>query len=123
MLPNLLLFFNIGGGEIVIIVLVIIIFFGSKKIPEIARTLGKGFSEIKNATNDIQQEIKNSVPDITKIKDSLNVQQQVTDFITKETAEATSKPAPQKETALPSTSEKPAEDIDNTIPTNAIPRN
>lgn len=123
MLPNLLLFFNIGGGEIVIIVLVVIIFFGSKKIPEIARTLGKGFSEIKNATNDIQQEIKNSVPDITKIKDSLNVQKQVTDFITKETSETTPKTEPFNEKTATSTTEKPDEVIDDTIPTNAIPRN
>lgn len=119
MFPNFLLFFNIGGGELVIIVLVVIIFFGSKKIPEIARTLGKGLSEIKNATNDIQQEIKNSVPEITKVKDSLNVQKQVTDFITKETTSTT--PENNKEEPVEETTEEPEKD--ESIPTNAIPRN
>ncbi len=81
----MLVFFNIGGGELVIIVLVIVMFFGSKKIPEIARTLGKGISELKNATSDIQQEIKKSVPsEVTNIKNSVNVEHQVKSFIKKE---------------------------------------
>jgi len=81
----MLAFFNIGGGELVIIVLVIVMFFGSKKIPEIARTLGKGISELKNATSDIQQEIKKSVPsEVTNIKNSVNVEHQVKSFIKKE---------------------------------------
>lgn len=81
----MLVFFNIGGGELVIIVLVIVMFFGSKKIPEIARTLGKGISELKNATSDIQQEIKKSVPsEVTDFKKSVNVEHQVKSFIKKE---------------------------------------
>jgi sec-independent protein translocase protein TatA len=78
---QILLFFNIGGGELFFIVLFIIMFFGSKKIPELARGLGKGIKELKNATNDIQQEIKDSTKDITKIKDSINVEKQVKDLI------------------------------------------
>ncbi len=78
---QILLFFNIGGGELFFIVLIIIMFFGSKKIPELARGLGKGIKELKNATNDIQQEIKDSTKDITKIKDSVNVEKQVKDLI------------------------------------------
>ena len=35
-------------------------FFGSKKIPELARGLGKGIREFKNATSDIQEEIRKS---------------------------------------------------------------
>lgn len=81
----MLAFFNIGGGELVIIVLVIVMFFGSKKIPEIARTLGKGISELKNATSDIQQEIKKSVPsEISNLKKSVSVEHQVKSFINKE---------------------------------------
>ena len=34
--------------------------FGSEKIPDIARTLGKGRAELKNATNDIKSEIQKS---------------------------------------------------------------
>ncbi|MGE0561464.1 MAG: twin-arginine translocase TatA/TatE family subunit [Flavobacteriales bacterium] len=78
---QILLLFNIGGGELFFIVLIIIMFFGSKKIPELARGLGKGIKELKNATNDIQQEIKDNTKDITRIKDSVNVEKQVKDLI------------------------------------------
>ncbi|HET6245267.1 MAG: twin-arginine translocase TatA/TatE family subunit [Bacteroidetes bacterium] len=56
----MLLFFNLGGGEIFIVLLVILLFFGSKKIPELARGLGKGIREFKDATSDIQREIQES---------------------------------------------------------------
>jgi sec-independent protein translocase protein TatA len=60
MLNFILLFFNIGTPELFVIILVIIMFFGSKKIPELARGLGKGIREFKNATSDIQEEIRKS---------------------------------------------------------------
>ena len=41
----------IGGAEIVIVLLFIIMFFGSKKIPEIARGIGKGIREVRDASN------------------------------------------------------------------------
>ena len=60
------LFLNdISGSEIIVILLFILIFFGSKSIPSIAKTLGKGLYQIRNATAEIQHEIKNSVSDIT----------------------------------------------------------
>jgi len=52
--------FGIGGGEFIFIVLVVLMLFGSDKIPEIARTLGKGMQQLKNATNDIKSEIHKS---------------------------------------------------------------
>lgn len=58
--PAVYLFFNIGAPELFIIVLVVIIFFGSKKIPELMKGLGKGIREFKDATGEIQQEIKKS---------------------------------------------------------------
>ena len=39
--------FGIGGGEIFFILIVILMLFGSDKIPEIARTLGKGMAQLK----------------------------------------------------------------------------
>jgi sec-independent protein translocase protein TatA len=54
----MLLFFNLGGGEIFVVLLVILLFFGSKKIPELARGLGKGIREFKDASNNIQREIQ-----------------------------------------------------------------
>lgn len=52
-----LLFFDFGAGEIVIVVLAILLVFGPRKIPEIARTLGKFINEIKRASEDIKTEI------------------------------------------------------------------
>lgn len=43
-----------------IIALFIIIFFGAKKIPEIARGMGKGIREFKDATKEIKNEINES---------------------------------------------------------------
>lgn len=51
---------NLGGGEIILILLMILLFFGSKKIPELARGLGKGIREFKDATQGIQKEIRGS---------------------------------------------------------------
>ena len=64
-----LLFFNFGGGEIFIILLIVLLLFGSKKIPELARGLGKGIRYFKDATSDVQNEIKKSVKDIDKNSD------------------------------------------------------
>jgi len=66
MLNYQLLFFNLGGGEIFIVLLIILLLFGSKKIPELARGLGKGIRYFKDATNEIQEEIRESVDDIKK---------------------------------------------------------
>lgn len=52
-----------------------------KKIPELARGLGKGMREIKNATNDIQQEIREGAREVNNAKDFTNVEKQVKDFI------------------------------------------
>ena len=54
----------IGGPEIVIIMFVVVMLFGSKKIPEIARGLGKGIREMKDASNDIKREISQSASSI-----------------------------------------------------------
>ena len=56
----------ISGQEIVIIALVVLILFGSKKIPEMARGLGKGLREFKKAADDIKKEINESSPEITE---------------------------------------------------------
>ena len=61
MIPILLF---IGGPEIVIIMFVVVMLFGSKKIPEIARGLGKGIRELKDASNDIKREIRQSASSI-----------------------------------------------------------
>jgi sec-independent protein translocase protein TatA len=61
---NMLLF--ISGQEIVIIALVVLLLFGSKKIPEMAKGLGKGMREFRKAADDIKRELSDSAPDIKK---------------------------------------------------------
>lgn len=63
--------FGIGGGEFFFIIIVVLMLFGSDKIPEIARGLGKGMQQLKDATNDIKSEIHKSA-DIDGIKKSFN---------------------------------------------------
>lgn len=54
---------GIGGWEILLIMLVILIFFGAKKIPELARGLGKGLREFKDATTDIKKDLESGIDD------------------------------------------------------------
>jgi len=42
---------GIGTGEVVILLVVILLFFGAKRIPDLARGLGKGIKEFKDAKN------------------------------------------------------------------------
>ena len=58
---NTLLFLGgLGGWEIMIILLVVLVFFGANKIPEIARGMGRGIREFKDATKEIKDEIENN---------------------------------------------------------------
>jgi sec-independent protein translocase protein TatA len=50
----------ISGPEIMVVMLIVVMVFGADKIPEVARGLGKGMRQIKDATNDIKKEIKDS---------------------------------------------------------------
>lgn len=52
--------FGIGGGEMIFIIFIALMLFGSDKIPVIARSLGKGMAQLKNATNEIKSEINKS---------------------------------------------------------------
>jgi sec-independent protein translocase protein TatA len=49
-----------GFGEILLILVVVLMLFGSKEIPEIVRFLGKTMAQLKNASNDLKNEIQNS---------------------------------------------------------------
>lgn len=53
--------FALGGPEIFIIIFAILLLFGAKKIPELARGMGKGIREFKDATKEIKDEIEESV--------------------------------------------------------------
>ncbi|MHB1178704.1 MAG: twin-arginine translocase TatA/TatE family subunit [Daejeonella sp.] len=52
---------NIGGPEMILIFLVVLLLFGGKKLPELARGLGKGLREFKDASDGIKREIHNNI--------------------------------------------------------------
>lgn len=49
--------FGIGTTELLVILFIILLVFGSKKLPELARGLGKGINEFKRASQEIQSEL------------------------------------------------------------------
>jgi sec-independent protein translocase protein TatA len=49
---------SIGMPELLIILLVVLLLFGAKKLPELARGLGKGIREFKDATKNVENEMK-----------------------------------------------------------------
>lgn len=51
--------FGLGGPEMILIVVAILIFFGGSKIPELAKGLGKGIREFKDAANPDSDKDKN----------------------------------------------------------------
>ena len=55
-----------GGMELVIIVLVILLLFGGKKIPELARGLGKGIREFKDGLKDEEGATRKELNDTEK---------------------------------------------------------
>ncbi len=67
-MPNTLAF--ISGSEIIIVFFVVLLLFGADKIPDIARTLGKGMKEFRKVTNEIKREFDSSTSDFkTDIED------------------------------------------------------
>ena len=54
------MFSGIGTFEILIILFIILLLFGAKKLPELAKGLGKGIKEFKKASNDLKEEVKNA---------------------------------------------------------------
>lgn len=94
---------DVAGSEVLLIVLIVLLFFGSKSIPGIAKTLGQALYQIRNASNDLQQEIRKSGQEM---KADLNIQS-----ILKETEETLTGPLDQITT-----------DIDNTVHYGSLPK-
>jgi sec-independent protein translocase protein TatA len=81
-----LYFLFISGAEIFFIMFIVVMVFGADKIPDIARGLGKGMRQLKDATDDIKKEIyktaekqgvdtsftKDIKQEIDKVKDKVN---------------------------------------------------
>jgi sec-independent protein translocase protein TatA len=58
--------FGLGAPELVLIFVVILLLFGGKKLPELARGLGKGIREFKKAKDDIGDTMEREADDIAR---------------------------------------------------------
>jgi sec-independent protein translocase protein TatA len=105
---------SLGGGEVMVILLFILMFFGSEKIPGIARGLGKGIREVKDAMNGVQDELKGGLreaeKEVNKIKGEVNKDLPDTNDIVKYTLE--SEPLAQPKSSAPSV---PAQVVEETV--------
>lgn len=70
MFNSVFLFMNIGGPEMILIFLAVLLLFGGKKLPELARGLGKGLREFKDASDGIKREIHNNINAVNEVVDS-----------------------------------------------------
>ena len=52
--------FHIGTGEIIIILVVVLLLFGAKRIPELARGIGRGIRSFRQGLNEVEDEINKS---------------------------------------------------------------
>jgi len=64
----------IGGPEIIIILVVVVLLFGGKKIPELAKGLGKGIREFKDATENsgIADDLKDIASEVNDVKSTVD---------------------------------------------------
>jgi sec-independent protein translocase protein TatA len=70
---------SIAGSEILVILLFILIFFGAKSIPGMSRSLGRGIRQIKDASQEIQDEIRKTTGDMKKDMDLNRTLQEATE--------------------------------------------
>lgn len=78
----MILFLNdIGTGELLLVLAFILIFFGSKSIPGLARTFGQTIRKVKDASNDLQSEIRKSGMDIKSELDISGIVRETADEI------------------------------------------
>ena len=57
--------FGLGFGELIVIFLIALIFIGPKKLPELAKGLGKGLKEFQNAAKGFSDQVQETVKDET----------------------------------------------------------
>lgn len=61
-----MLLISLGGPEVILVLVVVLLLFGAKRIPDLARGLGKGIREFKDASTEIKKEIDRESNSIDK---------------------------------------------------------
>lgn len=91
--------FGIGMPELIVIMVIALIVIGPNKLPELAKSLGKGLAEFKKASEDFQRNVQEEAR-------KEEVEQLIKNKQTAETEHAAAEPT--KEAAKPDESKKPA---------------
>ena len=71
-MADFLLFFDISTSELLVILIVVFLIFGPKKLPEMARKVGRVLNELRKATDEIKNEIKKETTDIKNTINAVN---------------------------------------------------
>jgi sec-independent protein translocase protein TatA len=58
---NLAFLQNLSSWELILIFMVVLLFFGAKRLPGLAKSLGKSLREFKNATSGIENDLRNAM--------------------------------------------------------------
>jgi len=58
MLTTIASIFNLVGQDMIIVLLIVFLLFGAKKLPELARGMGRAVKEFSAARDEIEQEIR-----------------------------------------------------------------
>lgn len=61
MVSSIYAIMGLGGQEMIFIFLALVLLFGAKKIPELARGLGNGIKEFKDATKDVRGNLEDGL--------------------------------------------------------------
>ena len=57
MTPTIASIFNLMGPDMVVILLIVLLLFGAKKLPELARGMGRAVKEFSTARDEIEREL------------------------------------------------------------------
>jgi sec-independent protein translocase protein TatA len=112
--PFVLFLGDIGGSELMLIMVVILVFFGANKIPELARGLGKGIREFKDASREIRSEFE-------QVGQAPQPQNPYAQPAPQQFSPVPDAPAPIAETPAPVVEHDPAPPVAPALPPNLAP--
>jgi Tat protein translocase TatB subunit len=69
--------FDLGFMELVVIFVVALLAFGPKRLPDIAKSIGRGIAEVKNAMEGIKTQIDSEMKEVKNLKESVDLKDEL----------------------------------------------